>query len=67
MAGSNPLKLLWLMPLYVAALILAARLLGRLGWRLAEAMPDDEGPTKEDAGSRNAKNFNPPPAPKTFK
>jgi hypothetical protein len=34
---------LWLMLLYVAALILYARLLGRLAWRLAEAMPlEDE-------------------------
>jgi hypothetical protein len=30
---------LWLMFLYAAAVILYARLLGRLAWRLAEAMP----------------------------
>jgi DNA-directed RNA polymerase subunit RPC12/RpoP len=34
-----PNAALWLMLLYVAALILDARLLGRLAWRLAEAMP----------------------------
>ena len=32
----------WLMPLYVAAMILSARLLGRLAWRLAEAMAIEE-------------------------
>lgn len=30
------------MPLYIAALIIYARLVGRLGWRLAEAMPANE-------------------------
>ena len=34
-----PDAFLWLMFLYSAALILFARLLGRLAWRLAEAMP----------------------------
>jgi DNA-directed RNA polymerase subunit RPC12/RpoP len=34
-----PSATLWLVPLYVAALILFARLIGRLAWRLAEAMP----------------------------
>ncbi len=33
---------LWLMPLYVAAMILATPLLGRLAWRLAEAMAVEE-------------------------
>jgi hypothetical protein len=33
---------LWLMLLYVAALILFARLMGRLAWVLAEAMPIEE-------------------------
>jgi hypothetical protein len=38
-----PNAALWLMLLYMAALILFARLLGRLAWRLAEAMPlEDE-------------------------
>jgi hypothetical protein len=38
-----PSAALWLMLLYMAALILFARLLGRLAWRLAEAMPlEDE-------------------------
>jgi hypothetical protein len=34
-----PNATLWLVPLYVLALILFARLIGRLAWRLAEAMP----------------------------
>lgn len=34
-----PNAALWLMLLYTAALILFARLLGRLAWRLSEAMP----------------------------
>ena len=34
-----PGAFLWLMIPYAAALILFARLLGRLAWRLAEAMP----------------------------
>jgi hypothetical protein len=37
-----PTATLWLVPLYVAAMILFARLLGRLAWRLAEAMPIEE-------------------------
>jgi hypothetical protein len=58
----RPLTLLWLVPLYVLALIIMARLLGRLGWRLAEAMPLDEDPKDEDdeVRPRGAKNYNPP-------
>ena len=37
-----PNALLWLVLLYTAAVILFARLLGRLAWRLAEAMPLEE-------------------------
>ncbi len=39
-ARQDPSSVVWLVPLYVAALILFARLLGRLGWRLAEAIPE---------------------------
>jgi hypothetical protein len=39
-----PNAALWLMFLYTAALILFARLLGRLAWRLAEAMPLEDEP-----------------------
>jgi hypothetical protein len=35
----GPLMLAVLIPLYVAAVLLWARLLGRLGWKLAESMP----------------------------
>lgn len=38
-AGVHPVLIV---PLYVAAFLLYARLLGRLGWRLAEAMPARE-------------------------
>lgn len=38
---------LWPVPLYVVGLLLFARLLGRLGWRLAEALPADEEPAHE--------------------
>jgi DNA-directed RNA polymerase subunit M/transcription elongation factor TFIIS len=38
----DELLLLALAPLFVGCLFLYARLLGRLGWRLAEAMPDNE-------------------------
>jgi DNA-directed RNA polymerase subunit RPC12/RpoP len=46
-ARQDPKVAIWFTPLYVASLILVARLLGRLGWRLAEAMtiieqPDDK-------------------------
>lgn len=37
-ARSNPDNVLRLLPLYALAMIVFARLLGRLGWRLAEAM-----------------------------
>jgi predicted Zn finger-like uncharacterized protein len=37
-AQSIPSATVWLAPLYFAAAILFARLLGRLGWRLADAM-----------------------------
>jgi hypothetical protein len=35
----SPVLELLLIPLYVGALLIAARLLGRLGWKLAESMP----------------------------
>jgi hypothetical protein len=38
-SSSRPVAL-WPTPIYLAALFLAARLLGRLGWRLADAIPD---------------------------
>jgi hypothetical protein len=41
-AMNDPSAALWLVPLYVAAMIVFARLLGRLAWRLAEAMPLEE-------------------------
>jgi hypothetical protein len=37
-----PNSYLWLVLLYMAALLLFARLLGRLAWRLAEAMPIED-------------------------
>jgi DNA-directed RNA polymerase subunit M/transcription elongation factor TFIIS len=40
-ADLNPAAALWLTPLYVAVLILFARLLGRLAWRLADATTSD--------------------------
>jgi hypothetical protein len=59
-AGS-PLNVLWLMPLYVAALIILARLVGRLGWRLAEAdSTDEESLGNEEIRQRGPKNYNPP-------
>jgi DNA-directed RNA polymerase subunit RPC12/RpoP len=54
----DPHGFLWLMPLYVVALILFARLLGRLGWRLAEALSIDDRLSDED--ERGPKNYNPP-------
>lgn len=39
---SNLISALLFIPLYVATLIIYMRLLGRLAWRLAEAMPADE-------------------------
>jgi DNA-directed RNA polymerase subunit RPC12/RpoP len=41
-ATKYPNAVLWLVLLYVAALLLFARLMGRLAWRLAEAMPIEE-------------------------
>jgi hypothetical protein len=41
-AERYPNAALWLMLLYTAALIVYARLIGRLAWRLAEAMPVEE-------------------------
>jgi DNA-directed RNA polymerase subunit M/transcription elongation factor TFIIS len=38
-ADNDPNRALYFTPLFVAALMLWARLLGRLAWRLAEAMP----------------------------
>jgi predicted Zn finger-like uncharacterized protein len=59
-AGS-PFTLLWLTPLYVAAMIILARLLGRLGWRLAEAeSTDEESKEDEEVRPRGPKNYNPP-------
>lgn len=43
LTDNNPMMALRFTPLFVAALILAARLLGRLAWRLAEAMATSEG------------------------
>ncbi len=43
-AQNYPSAALWLMLLYTASLILFARLLGRLAWRLAEAMPLEDTP-----------------------
>ncbi|HEX5472158.1 MAG TPA: hypothetical protein VFW73_09735 [Lacipirellulaceae bacterium] len=40
-AWRNPALLVWMTPLYVAAMILASRLLGRLAWRLAEVIALD--------------------------
>ena len=37
-AKDRPGMIVWFLPVYVAALILIARLMGRLAWRLAEAM-----------------------------
>lgn len=39
LVDGDPANAIWLLPLYVAAAILFARLLGRLGWRLAETLP----------------------------
>ncbi len=49
----------WLIPLFVAALILFARLLGRLAWRLAGTLAVNDSPTD---GQRpiGPKNYNPP-------
>lgn len=62
----SPLTFLWLVPLYVLALIIMARLLGRLGWRLAEAMPLEEPPREQDeeVRPRGQKNYNPPRQPR---
>jgi hypothetical protein len=59
----NPLTLLWLVPLYVLALIVVSRLLGRLGWRLAEAMPLEDLPKtqeQDESSPQQPKNYNPP-------
>jgi hypothetical protein len=37
-AANAPGSIMWLIPMYVAVLLVFARLLGRLAWRLAEAM-----------------------------
>jgi hypothetical protein len=37
-----PVLLLIVVPMYMAAIILAARILGRLAWKLAESMPASE-------------------------
>ena len=42
------MELIWpilgyaLVPFYIAAILLAARILGRLAWKLAETMPSHE-------------------------
>ena len=58
----SPFTLVWLLPLYVLALIIAARLLGRLGWRLSESIPLDEKPKddEDEPRPRGSKNYNPP-------
>ena len=60
----SPLTILWLMPLYVAALVIWARLLGRLGWLLAETVAIEEPPKDEDIQPRKPKNYNPPRQPR---
>jgi hypothetical protein len=51
-------------PLIVGCLLLYARLLGRLGWRLAEKIFVDD-PTDEDERLAGPKNYNPPRGQKT--
>ncbi len=46
-------------PLIVGCLLLYARLLGRLGWRLAEKISVDD-PTDDEERSAGPKNYNPP-------
>jgi hypothetical protein len=41
-AFAFPVLLLIVVPMYMAAIILAARILGRLAWKLAESMPASE-------------------------
>jgi len=51
-------------PLIVGCLLLYARLLGRLGWRLAEKISIDD-PTDDDERPAGLKNYNPPRGQKT--
>ena len=60
----SPLTVLWMTPLYVAALIIWARLLGRLAWRVAETAPIEEPPAEEEVQPRGPKNYNPPRQPR---
>jgi hypothetical protein len=52
-------------PLIVLCIVLYTRLVGRLGWRLAEKIKIGE-PVEEERQPVGPKNYNPPPAPKTF-
>jgi hypothetical protein len=50
LAGLSPRLAIWLAPLYLAVAILFARLLGRLGWILAERLPQTPSPSGRGPG-----------------
>jgi DNA-directed RNA polymerase subunit RPC12/RpoP len=64
-AGNNAMATLWLMPLFVAVMIILARLLGRLAWMLSEKISLND-PEIDDSSRPAMKNYNPPrPSKKT--
>jgi DNA-directed RNA polymerase subunit RPC12/RpoP len=60
----NPYLPLAAAPLIVGCVLLYARLLGRLGWRLAEKIPVEDA-TDDDQRPTGPKNYNPPRAKKS--
>ncbi len=64
LAGDNPQTVIWFTPLFVAVMILLARLLGRLAWYLSEKLTTVHEVSDEPIPAM--KNYNPPrPSKKT--
>jgi len=64
LAGDNPQTVLWFTPLFVAVMILLARLLGRLAWYLSDRLATVE-PASTDPNPA-PKIYNPPRPSKKF-